>query len=197
MGLEGGACMGGRTSGSTSGGRTGGRRTGESGASATRPAGRALARRLLMAWPWGRCDSRVRPSAHRRSWRAWTASSRRSRAPGPSCRPPAGGHRLAIGERGEHGGLGRTRAPSGVGSEAPAGWFGRAGAPFTRARAARSSRPSIAGDAPRAPRSAALASPASPSARGGPSQHEPRLLALLHAVAQRPREEPEGGLMQF
>ena len=120
--------MVGRTIGSTSGGRTGGRRTGESGASATRPAGPALARRLLMAWPWGRCDSRVRPSAPRRCWRARTASSRRSRAPGPSCRPPAGGHRLAIGERGEHGDLGRTRAPSGVGSEAPAGWFARAGA---------------------------------------------------------------------
>ena len=57
-----------------------------SGASAARL---ALARRLLMARPWGRCDSRARPSAPRRSWRAWTASSRPSGAPGPSCRPPA------------------------------------------------------------------------------------------------------------
>ena len=36
---------------------------------------------------------------------------------------------------------------------------------------------------------------ASPSARVDPSQHEPRLLALLHAVAQRPREQPERGLV--
>ena len=40
-----------------------------------------------------------------------------------------------------------------------------------------------------------LARPASPSARVDPSQHEPRLLALLHAVAQRPREQPERGLV--
>ena len=38
---------------------------------------------------WERCGSRARPSAPRRSWRALTVSSRRSRGRGLSCRPPA------------------------------------------------------------------------------------------------------------